>query len=331
MTRALMVMGAAVLAGTALIGQQRPAAASLDKARLEAAINKEVIDGDLKAAIAMYQELTRSTDRTVAAQSYLRLGQGYKRLGDPQAKPTLQRALEFKDQPQVVAKARVALGLRAQAGGGATAPSMRRVWEGKGVDTSGAVSPDGRTIAYVDPDTGDLGVRDLEAGASRRLTSNGNEEWTEFSESAVWSRTTTQKDGIVRMWVIGHQAPDVGVNDSVHRTAERLARLNPAVVEPAPRRALLHLTVGRFSGPGDVAPENRFMKWRPYPDGPRVNTVIEEHNERSPPEPSHGDRDTPSARLPQFMCCKVQPVDLGFSQVMSSRHIPLRWRCGKSW
>ncbi len=187
MTRALMVVGAAVLAGTALLGQQRPAAASLDKARLEAAINKEVIDGDLKAAIAMYRELTHSTDRAVAAQSYLRLGQGYRRLGDPQAKPTLQRALEFKDQPQVVAKARAALGLRAQSGGGANAPSMRRVWAGKGVDMSGSVSLDGRHVAFVDPDTGDLAVRDLEAGVSRRLTANADAHWNEFADSIAFS------------------------------------------------------------------------------------------------------------------------------------------------
>jgi Tol biopolymer transport system component len=188
MTRALMVMGAAVLAGTALLGQQRPAAASLDRARLEAAINKEVIDGDLKAAIDMYQELTQSADRAVAAQSYLRLGQGYRRLGDPQSKPALQRALEFKDQPQVVAKARAALGQSVQ--GGASAPgnavAMRRLWAGDGVDTSGAVSPDGRTLAYVDRDTGDLAVRDLETGSNRRLTVDGN-NWEQWAQSTAFS------------------------------------------------------------------------------------------------------------------------------------------------
>jgi Tol biopolymer transport system component len=187
MTRALMVVGAAMLAGTALLGQQRPAAATLDKARLEAAISKEVIDGDLKGAIAIYRELTQSTDRAVAAQSYLRLGQGYRRLGDPLAKPTLQRALAFTDQPQVVAKARAVLGLRAQAGSGTTAPSMRRVWAGKGVDTSGAVSPDGRIIAYVDTDTGDLSLRDIESGVNRRVTANPDSSWSQFAESAAFS------------------------------------------------------------------------------------------------------------------------------------------------
>jgi Tol biopolymer transport system component len=193
MTRALMVVGAAVLAGTALLGQQRPAAASLDKARLEAAINKEVIDGDLKSAIALYRELTQSADRAVAAQSYLRLGQGYRRLGDPQAKPTLQRALEFTDQPQVVAKARAALGLRAQSGSGtASGPSMRRVWAGAGASRYGAVSLDGRFIAHVDPDTGDLAVRDVEAGTNRRITLNGNESWNEFAESHAFSPDGSQ-------------------------------------------------------------------------------------------------------------------------------------------
>lgn len=189
MTRTLMVMGAAVLACTVVIGQQQPAAASLDKTRLEAAINKEVIDGDLKGAMAIYDELTRSTDRTVAAQAYLRLGQGYGRLGDPQAKASLQRALEFKDQPAVVAKARAALGLRNQAAGGASSgPSMRRVWAGKGVDTSGGVSPDGRFISFVDPDTGDLAIRDLNTGENRRVTAvPSSEPWSEFAEASVFS------------------------------------------------------------------------------------------------------------------------------------------------
>jgi Tol biopolymer transport system component len=186
MTRALMVVGAAVLAGTALLGQQRPAAASLDKARLEAAINKEVIDGDLEGATAIYRELTQSSDRAVAAQSYLRLGQSYRRRGDPQAKPMLLRALEFKDQPQVVERARAALGLRAHAGTGATAPSMRRVWAGKGASRDGAVSPDGRFIAHADAETGDLAVRDVQAGTSRRLTQDGG-NWSQFAESATFS------------------------------------------------------------------------------------------------------------------------------------------------
>jgi len=64
-------MGAAVLAGTALLGQQRPAAASLDKARLEAAINKEVIDGDLKVA-DIYSEkiLDPWNDQYIPAANY---------------------------------------------------------------------------------------------------------------------------------------------------------------------------------------------------------------------------------------------------------------------
>lgn len=193
MTRMVMIVGAAVLAGTALLGQQRPAAASADKARLESAINKEVIDGDLQAAVVAYQELTKSPDRAVAAQSYLRLGQAYLRLNHPKATATLREASRFVDHPQIVAKARAALARSSQpatTGVRGLEPSFRRVW-GEGADTTGSVSADGRYLSYTDWVTGDLAVRNLQDGSTRRLTDKGT--WAESSEYA--ERSVFSPDG----------------------------------------------------------------------------------------------------------------------------------------
>jgi len=67
----------------------------------------------------------------------------------------------------------------------ADSPAPRRVWAA--ANLLGAPSPDGRYLSYVDSQTGDLGVRELATGASRRLTSNpaGSAEFAYFS---VFSR-----------------------------------------------------------------------------------------------------------------------------------------------
>lgn len=47
----------------------------------------------------------------------------------------------------------------------------------------GAISPDGRFFSYTDWSTGDLAVRDLETGESRRLTQKGTWEVPEFAQA----------------------------------------------------------------------------------------------------------------------------------------------------
>lgn len=46
----------------------------------------------------------------------------------------------------------------------------RQVWAEQGVDVDGSISPDGQLLSYVHWDTGDLAVRNLEAGQNRILT-----------------------------------------------------------------------------------------------------------------------------------------------------------------
>ncbi len=52
----------------------------------------------------------------------------------------------------------------------------RRLWAGAATDVLGAPSPDGRYVSVVDPESGDLAVREVGTGKVRRLTSNDREQ-----------------------------------------------------------------------------------------------------------------------------------------------------------
>jgi len=183
---ALAIVVAAL--GAVPAARQAPSAQVL----IEAARKAETVDGDPKAAIAQYEQIVKRfpNDRAVVADALVRMAGAYRKLGDAQAKAIYERVVrEYGDQAGAVSAARAALGAgRASAEADNSTVSMRRVWAGAGVDTSGSVSPDGRYIAFVDEDTGDVAVRDLETGTKRRLTATpAGKEWEQFAESAVFS------------------------------------------------------------------------------------------------------------------------------------------------
>ena len=77
---------------------------------LQAAIKKEVVDGDLKGAIEQYKKLAQGRDRAVAAKALVRMGQCYEKLGDAEARKAYERVLrEYADQAGAVAEARARL------------------------------------------------------------------------------------------------------------------------------------------------------------------------------------------------------------------------------
>jgi len=89
---------------------------------------------------------------------------------------------------------------------------LRQVWAGKGADDRGAPSPDGRHLIFVDWDTGDLAVRDLGTGESRRLTHNVGEP----ELAGVKLRVLVAEDNVVNQKIVlkllgklGHSADAV--------------------------------------------------------------------------------------------------------------------------
>jgi tetratricopeptide (TPR) repeat protein len=155
---------------------------------LKAAMDKEIVDGDLKAAIEQYKKLAQNNNKSVAARALVRLGQCYEKQGSADARKTYEQVLsKFGDQKEAVALAQARLAAMGSPGASAGVRT-RRAWTGPKVDTAGTVSPDGRYLSYVDWDTGDLALHDLVTGADRRLTNKGT--WGdsyEFAQDSVIS------------------------------------------------------------------------------------------------------------------------------------------------
>lgn len=172
---------------TALVTGQ----AQSSQVMLEAARKAETIDGNLNTAIKHYEQIVTRfpSDRAVVADALARMAGAYRKLGDAQAKAIYERVVrEYGDQPNAASAARAAL---ASIGGSTQASSsiaMRRVWSGPEVDISGAVSRDGRLLSFTDVTTGDLALRDIQTGTTRRLTDKGPFEKSQsYAERSVFS------------------------------------------------------------------------------------------------------------------------------------------------
>jgi Tol biopolymer transport system component len=160
------------------------------------ALMLERADGNLQEAIKLYQQIVEkfAADRKLAAQTLLRMGQCYETLGQAGARKAYERVLsEYADQSEQVLVARAKLVALRKPAPAESGPITRRVWAGPKTDFFGAVSPDGKYISFVDWDTGDLAVRDLEKGTNRRLTNKGSWESVDAEvETSIWSPDSRQ-------------------------------------------------------------------------------------------------------------------------------------------
>src|ERR1039458_4410677 len=106
--------GLAIAAIAAVLLAVLPAltAQSQDKAEaaLKAAVDKETVDGNLKAAIEQYKKLAQGANKPVAARALVRLGECYEKQGNADARKTYEQVLsKFGDQKEAVAQARARL------------------------------------------------------------------------------------------------------------------------------------------------------------------------------------------------------------------------------
>ena len=153
--------------------------------------------GRLRDAIGLYERAIAAAgaNRSLAARALLRLGAAYELMGRSEARSAYDRLVrEFADQPEPAAEARTRLlALDAQRSNGARVSVMREVWTNDYATPLAMPSHDGRMLTYTDWETGDLAVRDLRNGASRRLTNKG--PWgssSMFSEQSVFSPDGTR-------------------------------------------------------------------------------------------------------------------------------------------
>jgi Tol biopolymer transport system component len=201
------------------------AAYSAQKARdnraevaLQAAIKIETIDGDLKAAIEAYKRViaTYESYRPVAAQALAHMGQCYEKLGaaeTQEARKAYERLVrDYADQSEQVKLARTRLAALRQPPdtGKARAFATRQLWVLPDMgNTEGAPSSDGRYLSFTDWETGDLAIRDLEAGTNRRLTDKG--PWEKSEEFAQYSRWSPDGRQIAYDWYDGKCCVDLRV------------------------------------------------------------------------------------------------------------------------
>jgi Tol biopolymer transport system component len=200
-TRAIVFAALAAILALALTGAAQQSADELYKAGLY----QEEVGGDLQKAIGIYQDLLKRFpgSREAAAKAQLHIGLCYEKLGTAEAEKAFQKVVDnYPEQPDAVreAKEKLAFLLRTRAAAKTGAPEfkLRQVWSGSGVDTMGAVSPDGRYLSYVDWETGDLALRDLAAGTNRRLTDKG--PWDKSPEFAMYSKWSRDGSRIAYQW-----------------------------------------------------------------------------------------------------------------------------------
>ena len=162
--RLLLALVAVALAVTTVTrAEQTPtSAASL----LEQAIQKKLVDGDLKGAIQQFERiLSRFPDeRSVAAQALWHLSESYERLGDPRAREAYARLLrDHPDQPMATrARARLSVLSATSEEIEPAEVVVRDVWSQPAPFTSAG----NRLMIF-----SDLAVYDGQSGESRRLTS----------------------------------------------------------------------------------------------------------------------------------------------------------------
>ncbi len=198
---ATMIMTAALLFASAPAQKDDRA-----EVALRAAIDKETVDGDLKAAIEMYKRIVANPggNRLVAAKALLQMGQCYERLGQADARKAYESLVrDYSDQAEQAQVARNRLTVLGDTRKASSwAMTARKVWSEPGIDFEGEISPDGKYLSFCDWETGDLAIHDLESGTKRRLTDNGH--WKDNGPYAYDSRWAPDGRQIAYYWYDAH-------------------------------------------------------------------------------------------------------------------------------
>ena len=147
------------------------------------ALVKEQADGDLRAAIAIYQRIVRdfAGDRTLAAKALVQMGQCHEKLGSQEARKAYEQVLkDYADQKEAAGYARTRLAAMRRPSAEPAEPTIqaRRVLSGRideGIDFSGGPTPDGRSLVSMDQTGMNVAIRDLQTGATRLITNRGSD------------------------------------------------------------------------------------------------------------------------------------------------------------
>jgi Tol biopolymer transport system component len=208
-----------------------------DQARLfKAAMNTEMVDGDLRAAIEQYKKVAAGSDRALASQALLRMAECYQKLGDPQAQVVYERVVrDFADQESSVAAARLRL-RRPGERNAVTEPNngmtQSRLWTVPRLSQiPGHISPDGTEIVYAGGD-GNLFIHSVSAGTDRQITHDARLDGDRSLRQNGSERVVFSRDGsrLAYAWSragIGHNQLRVVSTDGDKAGPPRVVLDNP--------------------------------------------------------------------------------------------------------
>lgn len=151
---------------------------------LKKALIQERVEGNLPEAIKLYEQVVESgSDRAMAAQALISIGQDYEKLGRVLEARAVYGRIGRDFAAQTASVNRAAARLAQLDSGTDSGPVTRQVWNGA-VFEYGTVSQDGHYLPYTDIETGDVVVRDLATGTNRRITAktggwNGGPDFAE--------------------------------------------------------------------------------------------------------------------------------------------------------
>ena len=143
-----MVVAAALVLGSAAAVQMSGQAEAL----LQKAIQAETVDGDLKAAIALYEKAVAAagSNRSLAAKALVQMGDCYDKMGHAGARKAYERVVrDYPDQASEVALARQKLaGLAEGARELASRPVFRKITIPGKISFEAQLSSDGSRLAF---------------------------------------------------------------------------------------------------------------------------------------------------------------------------------------
>jgi len=146
---------------------------------LRRAMQLEQVDGDLAGAVRQYQDIVDRFPerRPIAAQALVRIGGIHERFGRTAEALAAYKRVEtdYPDtEPAAAARERIA---------GLDDSQAREtvIWSGPDVGDVYSISPDGRLLAYLAMQQGNLSVaiRDLATGTNRIIAPSSDEAWAE--------------------------------------------------------------------------------------------------------------------------------------------------------
>ncbi len=179
MNRLRLLLGVPLLCAAVLAAQSPP------PARLfQDAIHFMETKGDYAAALHLFEQIAKGSDRNLAARSLLYSGLCYEKLGKREARNAYERLIrDFADQTDLISAARARLAALTPAGGSPASREMAAHRVLAGLPAFGALSNDGQRLSFFDWTTNDFTLLDLETKQKRSLTRNLTRNGTWLGEA----------------------------------------------------------------------------------------------------------------------------------------------------